>query len=242
MSPPVSTGLVSVCFWNFSASSCRPDRAADAVRSRSNDEGGDGANSSSDTDLRSRLSAGALRGRRPWFALGRACRVVGVAGAFGAAVGMEVVARSGVRTVAGRVAVFAVFVTTAGFFLGACFIVAGLRVPTWRAVLAGDALRTDALRATRLALRATRLLVRRVAFDVFEAVRFRAPGRAVGRVDRLALFFFGAAFFRTTFFFFRATPLRTPRVGRALRKRPAPRAGVVPFRAVVRAVLRLAIA
>jgi hypothetical protein len=150
---------------------------------------------------------------------------------------MEVAARSGVRTVAERVAVF---VATAGFLLGACLVAAGLRATTWRAVLA-----RGALRATRLTLRVTWLLVRRVAFAALEAARFRAAGRAAGRVDLRAPFFFGAAFFDAAFLrttCFRIAPLRTPRAGRALRARPAPRAGVVPFRAVARAVLRLAIA
>ena len=61
MSPPVIAGLVSVCSWNFSDSSRRPLRAADAERSRSSEEGGDGTMSSSRTMRRSRLSAGTLR-------------------------------------------------------------------------------------------------------------------------------------------------------------------------------------
>jgi hypothetical protein len=156
-----------------------------------------------------------------------------MAGGLAAAVGMAAATRPGVLVVADLVAVFA---TAAGCFVGACLVATGWRFTTWRAPLAGDALRV------------TRRLVRRVAFAVFAAFgasRFRAAGRADDVDLRALFFFFGAAFLDTAFLrttCFRLAPLRTPRAGRALATRPAPRAGFVPFRAVARAVLRLAIA
>ena len=50
-----------MCSSNFSSSSRRPDRAADAVRSRSSEDGGDGTRSSSEIVRRSRFRPGAVR-------------------------------------------------------------------------------------------------------------------------------------------------------------------------------------
>jgi hypothetical protein len=71
-----------------------------------------------------------------------------------------------------------------------------------------------------------------------ETTRFRAAGRALCVVRRTAFFrtaAFGRAFFCTAFF-------ATLRTGRARRNRAAPPVGLVAFRAVARALLRLAIA
>src|SRR4051794_11349382 len=58
MSPPVNAGLDSVCTSRVCAMSARPDRAADARRLRSSDEGGVGMTRSG-TAARRRRVAGA---------------------------------------------------------------------------------------------------------------------------------------------------------------------------------------
>jgi hypothetical protein len=55
----VMAGPVSVCSSNFSRSSRRPLRAADAERSRSREDGGDGSRSSSGATRRGRVTAAA---------------------------------------------------------------------------------------------------------------------------------------------------------------------------------------
>jgi len=119
---------------------------------------------------------------------------------------------------------------TAGFFLGAGFFSA-LRATTGRA-----AFLRGALRAARL-LTAFFVLEGFDVLEAFETTRFRADGRAVF-VERRRAFLRTAAFCRS---FFCTAFFATLRTGRARRNRPAPWAALVAFRAVARALLRLAI-
>jgi hypothetical protein len=138
------------------------------------------------------------------------------------AVGGGAAGRFGGRTTARAACGLAI---TAGFFLGAGFFSA-LRATTGRAAF------------FRGALRAARLLTVFFVLEALETTRFRAAGRAVF-VERRRPFLRTAAFRRS---FFCTAFLATLRTGRARRNRPAPWAAFVAFRAVARALLRLAIA
>jgi hypothetical protein len=124
--------------------------------------------------------------------------------------------------VAGRAATFVIltgafFLGVSAFFLGTLFVGAGFRATTGRAAFA------------RCALRAAALLAVAGVWERVEAARFRAS-------------FLRTALTRTCFrAVFLTAFCRTLRTGRALRDRPAPRAALVAFRAVARALLRLAI-
>jgi len=120
-------------------------------------------------------------------------------------------------------------VVIAGFFLGAGFFSA-FRATTGRAAFLRDALRV------------ARFLTGFLVLAAVEPTRLRAAGRALFVVRRTAFLvvrrtpFAGPAAFRRAFFC--AAFFATLRTGRARRSR----AGLVAFRAVARALLRLAIA
>src|SRR5262245_38580440 len=177
MSPPVRAGLVSVCSTTRSCSSRRPVRAAEAVRSRSSEEGGLGTRSSSWTTRRARFSAGAVRAT---FAI--AARFLRAAGSFAEEV------------FAAFLAFGAVFVFSAVFlaFSAVFFVLAELRAEvartflavrltvTLRAVLRAAARRFGALEALGRAV-FFRALAREPLATAFERDCPELPRRAVLR-------------------------------------------------------------